>query len=133
MTVKERLISFLQYEKIGQKKFADTVGLSAGYVNAIRNSIQPATLDRISMHFPELNIGWLLTGEGSMLKEERLEKMSGTLSLKEVVGETQGEYPNYKEEVFRLREECNRKANRIIELMEEVERLRKENTNLKIR
>ena len=85
------------------------------------------------MHFPELNIGWLLTGEGSMLKEERLEKMSGTLSLKEVVGETQGEYPNYKEEVFRLREECNRKANRIIELMEEVERLRKENTNLKIR
>ena len=133
MTVKERLILFLKYKEIGQKKFADTVGLSAGYVNAIRNSIQPATLDRISMHFPDLNTGWLLTGEGAMLKENRLEKMSGMLSLKDVVGEKPSEYTNYKEEVFRLREECNRKANRIIELMEEVERLRKENNNLKIR
>ena len=132
MTVKERLILFLKHKEIGQKKFADIVGLSAGYVNAIRNSIQPATLDRIAMHFPELNTGWLITGEGEMLKDNRI-NLSGTISLKDVVEEKKEEYTNYKEEVFRLRKECNEKANRIIELMEEVEQLRKENTNLKIR
>lgn len=132
MTVKERLILFLKYKEIGQKKFADTVGLSAGYVNAIRNSIQPATLDRISMHFPELNTGWLLTGEGEMLKDNRI-NLSGTISHKDIVEDKKEEYTSYKEEVFRLRKECNEKANRIIKLMEEVEQLRKENTNLKIK
>ncbi len=68
MSVKERLIEYLKHEKISQKKFADAVGLSGGYVNAIRNSIQPATLNRIAMQYPTLNTGWLLTGEGSMLK-----------------------------------------------------------------
>lgn len=69
MTVKERLILFLTYKKMSQKRFAKIVGLSDGYVNAIRKSIQPDTIHRISMCFPELNAGWLLTGEGEMLKD----------------------------------------------------------------
>lgn len=63
-TVKERLIEFLKQKGIGQAKFAETVGLSRGFVNSISQSIQPKTLDRISIHYPELNRGWLLTGEG---------------------------------------------------------------------
>lgn len=68
-TVKERLIQFLAYKKIGQKKFAEMCGLSAGYVNAIRKSIQPDKISRIAMQFPELNTGWLLTGNGEMLNQ----------------------------------------------------------------
>ena len=66
--VKQRLILFLFYLKIGQKRFALNCGLSAGFVNSIVKSIQPDTLHKISMQYPELNTGWLLTGEGSMLK-----------------------------------------------------------------
>lgn len=69
MSVKQRLIEFIKYKNIGQKKFAQTVGVSDGYVNAIRVSIQPNTLHKIVMHYPELNTGWLLTGEGEMLKQ----------------------------------------------------------------
>lgn len=69
-TVKERLIIFLKYKKIGQVKFADTIGVSRGFVANIRKSIQPDKIKRISECFPELNTGWILTGEGSMLKEE---------------------------------------------------------------
>jgi hypothetical protein len=75
MTVKERLIEFLKYKKIGQKKFAQEVGLSDGYVNAIRVSIQPNTLHKIAMQYPELNTGWLLTGEGKMLKKNHENKV----------------------------------------------------------
>ena len=71
-TVKERLINYLKFKNISQKRFADTTGLSSGYVNAIKKSIQPDTLHRISMYFPDLNTGWLITGEGEMLKESTI-------------------------------------------------------------
>ena len=67
-TVKERLILYLKYKKIGQKAFALSCGLSAGFVNSISKSIQPDTLHRITMQYQDLNSGWLLTGEGDMLK-----------------------------------------------------------------
>ena len=67
MSVKQRLIDYLRYKQIGQKRFAESVGLSAGYVNAIRNSIQPKTLKKLSLKYPDLNTGWLITGSGEML------------------------------------------------------------------
>lgn len=72
MSVKERLIEFLSHEGIGQKRFAESIGMSAGYVNAIRKSIQPDTIHKIAMQYPSLNTGWLLTGEGEMLKDESI-------------------------------------------------------------
>ncbi len=69
MTVKERLKEYLKYRSISQGKFESTVGLSNGYVNNIRKSIQPDKIQRISLCFPDLNTGWLLTGEGEMLKK----------------------------------------------------------------
>ena len=68
-TVKARLIEFLKYEKIGQKKFAEKVGVSFGFVNAIRASIGPKTLQKIKDAYPHLNIEWLMTGDGQMLTQ----------------------------------------------------------------
>ena len=132
MTVKDRIKQFIEYKKMSVRSFEKVCGLSFGYINNMRVSMQPDKVSSIATCFPELNTGWLLTGEGEMLKDNRI-NLSGTISLNDVVAEKKEEYTNYKEEVFRLRKECNEKANRIIELMEEVERLRKENTNLKIK
>lgn len=73
MSVKERLMEFLSYEGIGQKRFAESIGMSSGYVNAIRKSIQPGTIHKIAMQYPNLNTGWLLTGEGKMLRGNEAE------------------------------------------------------------
>lgn len=75
-SVKERLKEFLAYKGIGQKRFSESCGLSAGFVNNIVNSIQPKTLERISMQYPELNTTWILTGEGNMLKSDELQEQS---------------------------------------------------------
>lgn len=75
MSVKERLIEFLSHEGIGQKRFAESIGMSSGYVNAIRKSIQPDTVHKIAMQYPSLNTGWLLTGEGEMLKSSSPNKI----------------------------------------------------------
>ena len=66
--VKERLIWFIKYKGIIQRKFAEMCGLSSGFVNNIVNSIQPKTLSTISKQFPDLNTTWLLTGDGNMIK-----------------------------------------------------------------
>lgn len=68
-TIKERLILFIKYLNIGQGKFESRCGLANGYVNNIRRSITPEKLQQIVRQYPELNSGWLMTGEGQMLKE----------------------------------------------------------------
>lgn len=85
-TVKERLIEYLKYKNVGQVKFAENVGLSRGFVNNIVNSIQPKTLHKIAMYYPDLNTSWLLTGEGEMLKDSQRnaavsKKPTGSLPL----------------------------------------------------
>ena len=67
MSVKQRLIEFIKYNNLGQGAFEKKVGLSNGYVNNIRNSIQPDKLHKIALQFPDLNKGWLMTGEGEMI------------------------------------------------------------------
>ena len=67
MTVKKDL-NHLLIIKISVRSFERQCNLSYGYVNNIRVSIQPDKITSIALHFPELNTGWLLTGEGEMLK-----------------------------------------------------------------
>ena len=67
-TIKDRLKAFAKYKGLGQGKFESKCGLSNGYINNIRQSIQPDKLQKIALQFPDLNTGWLMTGEGEMLK-----------------------------------------------------------------
>jgi hypothetical protein len=71
--MKERLMEFLKYLKIGQNKFAESVGLSRGYVNNIGDNMTLKTVNKILQVYPMLNGDWLLTGEGEMLVENPLE------------------------------------------------------------
>jgi len=66
-SVKERLVSFLNYRKLSQSKFEKLIGAGNGYVNNISKGIGGEKLQRILSYFPELNSGWLMTGVGSML------------------------------------------------------------------
>lgn len=67
-TIKDRLISFISYLGIGQGKFEKKCGLANAYVANIRKSITPEKLQKIAQCYPELNTGWLMTGDGYMLK-----------------------------------------------------------------
>lgn len=67
-TVKERLIKFIDYKGINKHSFEKTCGFSTGFVSNMRVSLQPNKVVSIASNFPDLNTGWLLTGEGEMLK-----------------------------------------------------------------
>lgn len=69
-TVKERLEFFLKSEKISNSEFGRRIGACASYVASIRKSISPDKIEGIAENWPDLNIEWLLTGEGEMLKSQ---------------------------------------------------------------
>jgi len=68
MNSKERLFKLLDFLQIGQAAFEKKVGISNGYTNNLKNSIGASVASKISIAFPDVNITWLLTGEGEMLK-----------------------------------------------------------------
>ena len=68
-TVKERLIAFINYLGMSKNAFENACGLSTRYVSNISASVSPDKLKQISLKFPELNVEWLLTGQGEMLRE----------------------------------------------------------------
>ena len=70
-TVKERIKIFLKENGLTAYAFEKACGLSIGYIKNISKSIQPDKLARIGEIFPDLNPGWLMTGEGEMLRADR--------------------------------------------------------------
>lgn len=68
-TVKERLIQYINHKGLSKNKFETICGFGSRYVSNISVSIPPDKIKIISLNFPDLNTGWLLTGEGEMLRE----------------------------------------------------------------
>lgn len=68
-SVKQRIKEFIEHKQISTREFERLCGLANGYVRSINKSILPDRLKSISLQFPELNIGWIATGEGEMLRK----------------------------------------------------------------
>lgn len=69
-TVKDRLIIYLRYKKIGQNAFENKAGISRGYISHLKFAPKEEHLTKILRACPDLNRVWLLSGEGSMLVSE---------------------------------------------------------------
>ena len=64
-----RLLQFLQAENLTQTQFADTLSVARGSVSHIlsgRNKPGYDFLESLLLHYPQLNLDWLLTGKGRM-------------------------------------------------------------------
>lgn len=70
MDLKSRLIQFIEYKGLTIQSFEIQANLSNGAVSKMGNGTRRSTLDKISVPFPELNINWLLTGDGDMLNND---------------------------------------------------------------
>jgi hypothetical protein len=66
--VKDRLIQFIKHLGIGQLKFEESANLARGFVNKVGYSISKKSEEKISETYPELDMNWLKTGIGNMLK-----------------------------------------------------------------
>lgn len=69
MEIKERLINFLKEIKVGQTAFEQKVGISRGSL-AKKSGLTADSLAKIAIVYSELNLEWLISGKGKMIKDE---------------------------------------------------------------
>lgn len=70
MEIKDRISKFIQYKNITIAEFERNVSLANGYIKKFKGSIGSDKLNNIISYYPDININWLITGKGSMLKSE---------------------------------------------------------------
>lgn len=75
--VKDRLKKFIAYHNMSIRSFQDSANLSNSFVASIDQSIAPKTQKKIQSAFPDLNMAWLLTGEGEMLRQASPQNIVG--------------------------------------------------------
>ena len=69
-TVKQRLVKYLKYKKIGQNKFESIAGISNGYISNLKSAPGVNILTKILTAAPDLNRDWLVEGKGEMLTRD---------------------------------------------------------------
>ena len=69
MNVQDRLLAFLKYKRLSKLAFSKSIGRSTAYVTNIVESIGAQSRLRIKEVYPELNMDWLLRGEGEMINK----------------------------------------------------------------
>lgn len=74
MTIKDRLKQFINHLEIEVRTFEIKAGLSNGFVNNVGSSLREGSLEKLLSTYPELNKIWLLTGDGSMIKGQKMPK-----------------------------------------------------------
>lgn len=67
-TVKDRLFKFIEYLNMSVRQFEIKWGVASGYVRNISKGIGNDHLSNLCNQYPNLDLNWLLTGKGSMLK-----------------------------------------------------------------
>lgn len=67
--LKDRLLLFIDYLGISQRTFEGECGLGNGTISNIKKGLGSVNLEKIINAYPELNIEWLISGKGRMLKD----------------------------------------------------------------
>ena len=70
----DRLWQFIQYAGLSARQFDLSIGASNGYTLRMKKnhaSIGSDVIETILRTYPQLNVVWLLTGEGEMLLPEK--------------------------------------------------------------
>lgn len=72
--IKERIIQLIEYKDIGKEDFYKKIGMtSANFRGSAKKSpLNSNAIENILSEIPDVNPNWLLTGEGEMLKSEKV-------------------------------------------------------------
>ena len=93
-TKKERLEHFIAAMGYSVREFERAIGVSNGTVRHITDALSANLKEKISANFPQLNMNWLLTGEGEMLRSSDADPSQSNAKERPVLKEvTKGGLP----------------------------------------
>ena len=66
----ERLNIYIKATGNSVRGFERSIGVSNGWVSDVKSKVDINVVSEISLKYPDLNIRWLFSGEGSMLRSD---------------------------------------------------------------
>lgn len=120
----DRLMQFIKYAGLSARQFDLSIGAGNGYTLRMKKnnaSIGSDVIENIIKTYPQLNVAWLLTGEGNMLKQEEEPE---PLDFDQLPREKQQEIERIIEKKIRERQEVELKR-LLKEVTEEIEQTQK--------
>lgn len=122
--IKERLFQYLEFKGLSARRFSLECGFSANYATNISKGIPEDKMNTISVHFPDLNPAWLMTGEGEMLRADSAAEEPATYA------EGVGEIAQLRAEIDELKKRLEEERGSLLEqnkrLTDIIDRLTKE-------
>jgi len=120
----DRLMQFIKYVGLSARQFDLSIGASNGYTLRMKKnnaSIGSDVIENILRVYPQLNVVWLITGEGDMLKKpEEVE----TLDFDHLPKSRQKEIEDIIEQKIKERQE-EELRHLLKEVTEEIEKTQK--------
>lgn len=107
MTTKDRLKMFVSSLGLGRNKFETLLGLSNGYISSKSSAISSDVIEKIAFAYPNLNLEWLLRGEGDMIKpqhEQTVEPQPALISAEGDTPEASVLYQIYNDTIKKMQE-----------------------------
>ena len=133
MTDKEKIEKILNYFGLSAKKFSEKIGLESPnpiyYVQRNRNNLSKELAKKICITYSELNLNWLLTGEGEMLKDNtnssvfgnKINGNSNITGIGNVVNKSEyTEIEHYKQLLMKKDEELQKKEDQITDMRKQI-------------
>lgn len=106
----DRLIEFIEYAGLSARQFDLSIGAANGYTLRMKKnhaSIGSDVIENILKKYPQLNVVWLITGEGEMLKNTSKKEI---LDFEDLPKSQQDEIERIIEQKIRERQERELKA-----------------------
>ena len=69
----DRILQIIDYKGINKSIFYKETGLSNGFLDKVKD-IGASKLELILNSYPEIDMEWLLTGKGEMLKSQKVDQ-----------------------------------------------------------
>lgn len=103
ITIKERLILFIDYKDISVREFCRKINYSATNFapKKITGGLGSDILMNIVTNYPEINLDWLITGRGEMINTVIY---NNVIQDNNIVEEAKAEFLNYKEKYYEVLE-----------------------------
>ena len=95
--MKNRIVQLINNEGLTSSKFADTIGVQRSSISHILSGRNNPSLDfiqKIMSSFPQVNVDWLLSGNGEMYKKQNTQSLFTDMGTEQETIEIASNQPN---------------------------------------
>ena len=114
MNIFDRILQFIDFKGLSKNEFSKIMGLSNSYMTKMgvnKGNIGSQIIEKIVRIYPEINLSWLITGDGEMLVSENKNNQESMdckkCGIKNDLTRYQRDLERYQKEIEYLNKQLN--------------------------